>query len=164
MTDAKIGKVFHLSCSLIHSAIARSNASPLCFLFSSPKADFDRWPRYGFFLFLPPVAVSTQTTFFANNRAGKPKPRRPGGKTNDLLDALTRAQIELAERMNTLTRDVAVMGMRHDQAAMLLAVNAEQIKALIEQVGALLEAQARTDRYSPGARSGADCRLAHEPR
>jgi SHS2 domain-containing protein len=61
------------------------------------------------------------------------------------LDALINSQIQLTERVDTLTMDIAAVnggveriGDRLDQAAALQAANAEQIKALIA-------AQARTD-------------------
>jgi excisionase family DNA binding protein len=114
----------------------------------------------------------------------KPKSRRPGGKTNDCLDALTRAQIELTERMNTLTRDVAAMGMRQDQMAMVtneqiralaeqIMVTNEQIRALVEQIAALSSAHTRTDeemRMLVGgaprlqAEPGADAELPDRPK
>lgn len=51
------------------------------------------------------------------------------GEMDERLVALIDAQIELAERMNTLTRDVAALGYRFDQVA---NVTNEQIKALIK--------------------------------
>lgn len=82
----------------------------------------------------------------------KPKTRRQVAVSNDLLDALTRAQIELTERQNTLTRDVAAMGMRFDQMA---RVTNEQIRALVEQVAAMGSAQTRTGEQMQSLASGA---------
>lgn len=60
------------------------------------------------------------------------------GKRDERISRLIDAQIELTERQNTLTRDVAALGYRVDHAATLQAANAEQIKAIIES-------RARTD-------------------
>jgi excisionase family DNA binding protein len=56
-------------------------------------------------------------------------------ESDERLDALINAQIELTERLNTLTRDIAALGHRFDQMAI---VTNEQIKAIIkaqEQTG-----------------------------
>jgi len=116
-------------------------------------------------------------THEVHNKAAKPKPRRPGGESNDRLDALTRAQIELTERMNTLTRDIATIGVRFDQMAVVtneqLRTSAEQIKTLVEQVAAMASAQMRTDEQMrllvgdarPGLKSeGADAELPDSPK
>jgi hypothetical protein len=64
-------------------------------------------------------------------------------QTDERVSRLIDAQRELTERLNTLTRDVAAMGVRIDQMAVVTSEiarsNAEQIRALSEQVKLLLD-------------------------